>query len=210
MTESMNHQATVNSSYRWQVAFMAAFILFWALYFLYDGYVGYPYKRQVAQEFAKFQDSDSKEEWVDYARDIGLTVGSNENTGHDYSDWDIRTQKIIGYLLMPWTLLMWVSLLRLTGRRIESDGDGITASWGPRVDYDAITSLNLNRWRSKGIAVLHYNDTAGKTRRFVLDNFKYTRNAINDMVEEIESRLDSSQIISNSPRPPAKDENISA
>ena len=193
---------------------MAGFILFWALYFLYDGYVGYPYKREIARAFAQYQDELAQThiqsekdkitvQWEQRALEKGWPTNTSDPPGHDYSDWDIRTQLIIGYLLLPWSLLMWVSLLRLTGRRIELDGEGVTASWGPRVAYGAITSLNLNRWKTKGIAVVHYNDEAGQTKRFVLDNFKYTRGAITAMVEEIESRLDPSQIVSNQPKPPA-------
>ena len=182
---------------------MAGFILFWASYFLYDGYVGYPYKREIARQFAQFEEEKKTDQWKAYALEKGWPDGSNGPPGHAFSDWDIRTQKIIGYLLLPWSVLMWVSLLRLTGRRIESDQGVLTASWGPRVPYDAITSLNLNRWKTKGIAVAHYNDESGKTQRFVLDNFKYTRGEITAMVEEIESGLDPDKIISNESKPPA-------
>ena len=111
---------------------MAAFIMFWALYFLYDGYVGYPYKREIARQFAQFEKEDKTDQWQEYALERGWPDGLNGPPGHAFSDWDIRTQLIIGYLLLPWSVLMWVSLLRLIGRRIESDQAGLTASWGWR------------------------------------------------------------------------------
>lgn len=204
----MPQRATISSSYRLQLAAMGLFILGWCLWFLYDGHVGYPHKRAIAREFAKFKEEGRRDEWAQYARQRDWPDGTSGDPGHDYSDWDIRTQKIIGYGLLPFALLYCVSFLRCINKWIDLDGDAFVTSWGTRVSFDDVVTLNKTRWKSKGIAVALYRD-GDRQRKLVLDNFKYARHEMSDMVRQLESHLTDDQIVGGVPesaRQPEGDE----
>ena len=66
--------------------------------------------------------------------------------------------------------------------------------------FSAVTKLNKNRWKTKGIAVVSYDDQ-GKSRKLVLDNFKYSRDEISAMVHAVSSRLSPDQIVGDSSPP---------
>ena len=196
----MSTSASVSKSYKIQLAVMGLFILFWALYFLYDGYKGYPYKRMIAQEFATFKEQGRTDEWRAYANEKGWPDGTHGEPGHNYSDWDIRTQKIIGFGLLPISLMYCWAFLRSFGKRINLEDSAITTSWGSRVPFSDIVRLNKSRWRTKGIAVASYSD-GGKTKNLVLDNFKYDKAAIGQMVRTVESHISADQITGGEPEP---------
>ena len=192
--------ATITRSYKIQLVVMGLFILFWSLYFLYDGHWGYPHKRMIAQEFAAFKEEGRADEWPAYANERGWPDGGGTHgePGHDYSDWDIRTQKIIGYGLLPIGLMYLFSYLRSFSKLITLEEDGLTTSWGGRVPFSAVTDLNKSRWKTKGIAVAHYTD-GGKTKKLVLDNFKYDRDVIGEMIKRVEDHLNPDQISGGEP-----------
>jgi len=134
-------------------------------------------------------------------KERGWPDGTHGQPGHDYSDSDIRIQKIIGFGLLPVALLYCGSFLRSFSRRIDLDDSGVSTSWGQRMDFTAVTNLNKSRWKTKGIAVAHY-DKPGKPGKLVLDNFKYDRGAINEMVKSLEAHLKPDQISGGQEPPP--------
>lgn len=195
----MNQKATIHSTYRLQLGGMAVFIMFWSVWFLYDGFWGYPLQRQIAREFAVYKEQGRSDAWKAYADSQGWPDGTEGNPGHDYSDWDIRTQKMLGFGLLPLSLLYGLAFARSFSKWIALDNDGLATSWGQRVPYAAVTSLNKTRWRKKGIAVVQYQDGAA-TKRLVLDNFKYARDPIDAMVAAIEERVGPEQIVGDAAR----------
>ncbi len=196
----MNEKATVSSAYRMQLGMMAVFILFWSLWFLYDGHWGYPAKRQIAREFAEFKQKGREREWKEHADKKGWPDGTDGDIGYDYSDSDIFTQKLIGFGLLPIGLMYGFSFARSYGRWIAVEDGALVTSHGQRMPFDAVTTLNKSRWRSKGIVVAHYQDT-GRSRRLVLDSYKYTKSVIADMVKQVESHIGPDQIVGGTPEP---------
>ena len=84
---------------------------------------------------------------------------------------------------------------RKRGRlRIESSDEGLTTSWGQQLKFDQITALDKKLWRNKGIAKIQYTD-ADRRRRLALDDCKYDRDATEDLLRLVESKLDPDQIV---------------
>ena len=206
----MNEKATVSSSYRTQLGLMAAMSLAFSLWFLYDGYVKYPLQRQIAQEFAEFKEQGRAHEWPSYAMSKGWPDGTDGDPGYNHTDSNLFTQKLIGYGLVPVWLIFGIAFLRSYSKWIVAQDDALVTSGGKRMPYDAVTSFNKSRWRSKGIAVVYYQD-AGRSRRFVLDNYKYTRTVIAVMVRQVELHLAPDQIVGGPPEPlPESEEDLNS
>jgi len=77
---------------------------------------------------------------------------------------------------------------RSRGRWIELGKSGLTSSWGQSVAADQVVSLDKTKWRSKGIAVLKYNDGT-RARKFVIDDFKFKREPTDRILAELESQI---------------------
>jgi len=194
----MADKATITSSYRKQLCLMGAMFLFGASWFLYDGYVGYPYQQGIAREFARFKEEGRLSEWREHAQAKGWPDGTHGDPGKDHSEMDVFTQKIIGFGILPIALLYCFSFVRSFGKWIALEDSHIVTSWGQRMPLDAVTKLNKNRWKSKGIAVAYYQD-GSKTKKLVLDDYKYTRDKISEMLIATEPHLEPGQIVGGEP-----------
>ncbi len=186
----MAHKAVISSSYRLQIGAMGLFILGWSLWFLYDGYVGYPKKRTIAREFAAFREQGKSDQWESYAKARGWPDGKSGDPGRDYSDTDILLQKVLGFGLLPFAVMYCGSFVGSFRKWVSSDADGVSTSWGQRVPFASVTSINKGRWKTKGIAVVYYHDPSkNRQRRMVLDNFKYGRDEMTAIFDDVESHL---------------------
>jgi hypothetical protein len=87
-----------------------------------------------------------------------------------------------------------IAVLRSLNRWVELDEQGLSTSAGARVPFEAITRLNKRRWEKKGIAVVHYKDDGGADRKIDLDDWKFERQPMDEIVLSIESQLPSDKI----------------
>lgn len=177
------------------VVLTAAVLLYGGAYFLYDGFVAYPRHNQMFQAYAEIKAAYPapelrEEQWVKVAQRNGWPVSfSGDYPGMLHTTTDLWTQRIIGLVCTPIGLLLLVNLVRHVGRWVELDESKLQTSWGQQADVAQIQRLNKSRWKTKGIAVAEYADSAGRQRRLVLDDWKYQRQPIADIVKELESRL---------------------
>jgi len=71
---------------------------------------------------------------------------------------------------------------------VTSDGSTLTTNRGQRVPFDALRSLDTSRWRTKGIAVVHY-EVDGRAGRIVLDDWKYQRSPTTEIFNQVRAFL---------------------
>ncbi len=201
-------KAHIDKYYVGRVALLATMFLAFSAWFLYDGYVKYPRNNHVAMEFERFEKRGIPrdvlvKEWNDHATANGLPTleitDTESRPGKKHSPMDMLVQKGLGFALLPLGLLFGYSVIRLYGRWIAADSAGLTTSWGKKVAFGDITKLNKERWKTKGIAVVHYRPTGetGGERKLVLDDWKYDRAQTTALVEAVESRLKPEQIIAD-------------
>lgn len=199
----MAAQAKIDKWYVRKVGILAAMFLGISLWFLYDGFVAYPKQKLVFDEFEKFKQSNvppakMEERWNQYAKEKNFPLFNDGKPGKNHSDLDIYTQRVLGFILLPLGLLFAWGTVRLVGRWISSNEEGLTTSWGQSALFSQITLFNKDRWKSKGIAVVYYQ-ADGKKRRLVLDDWKYDRKATQIIVDEVQSRLQPDQIVGEPP-----------
>jgi hypothetical protein len=168
------------------------------IWFLYDGYVAWPRERAIARQFKQFQNEGRTDQWPAFAIQHGWPDGSAGTPGKDYSDLDLIVQKVLGYALVALSLILGAGFVRTLGRWICLDEQGFTTSWGSQFAMDAIKDIQLDRWQSKGIAVIIY-DRKDRKNKLVLDDWKYDRQATIKMVEHVKEHLGITE-----PKPPSE------
>lgn len=186
----MNTKASISSSYRWRLGVVALFCLAFSAWFFYDAVVKYP--KQIA-DYAEYErlktdhPQDYMQRWDEYARAHGLEPTSAPVTRQSK---DIPAQYILGALTGVVGLAFLVSYVRSGGRWIAADDQGLHTSWGQHAPWGSLTSIDKARWKTKGIAVVHYKDpAAGSERKLTLDDWKYDRDPTTELVAQVDAQL---------------------
>ncbi len=76
------------------------------------------------------------------------------------------------------------------GSWIEGTDDEIRDSRGRTFSLNSLVEIDRHRWEEKGIAVLRFNHE-GRKQKFILDDFKYQREAAGKILELAERKLES-------------------
>jgi hypothetical protein len=171
-------------------------ILF-ALWSLYDGLVAYPRQRERGLAFQKLMEEKRDSEWDKYATERGWPT---EYPGEPKSETDIKMQFAMAALAGAIGALVLLNVWMSRGRWIEADDTGLNSSWGERVPYSSIVSLDKRIWKNKGIARVKYNDH-GRIRKFVIDDFKFKRQPTDDILYELEEHIEPDKIVGGPPEP---------
>lgn len=182
-----------------------------ALWSLYDGMVKYPAQRvhgfdefkvdykslfedsQVkdmsVDQFEKSANAERRLEWEKYMHERGIK-----------SIPEIFTQYVQAVVAALVGLYLLSIPLRARGRWIEATESGVTSSWGQSFQYDQVEQVNKRRWRDKGIAKVTYLD-GGRRQQFVIDDFKFMREPTDQILFELEQRIEIERITGGPPEP---------
>jgi hypothetical protein len=190
-------KANIDRKYLWRLGLIASGVLAMALWFLYDGAITYPRQRERALEYQGLEEEGRLNEWKEIARQRGWPT---EAPGKPKEDVDIHIQFVMASLVALPGLLYSFLLLRARGRWIEVDGTELRTSWGQRVEFGQIVTLDKKKWKSKGIAKVHYRRN-GRKCRLILDAWKYDAEPARAILREVESGLDANQIVGGVPEP---------
>jgi len=160
-----------------------------ALWSLYDGLIGYPGKQERALAFEKLLSEKRGDDWDAYATQRGWsTTPPQEPKSEEEYEVSIKMQFAMAGLAGVVAIFPLGAVWLSRGRWIELGNQGLTSSWGQTVSMDQVESLEKRQWRSKGIAKLRYNE-GGRTRTFVIDDFKFKREPTDQILVEIENRI---------------------
>lgn len=181
---------------------MGAVICGFSLYCLYDGFIAYPLEQERGLAFDKLSAEGRQNDWDEFATAKGW---STSPPTEPKSEEDFRTKVYMQYAMAVLTAAIGLPMLLLAlksrGNWIESSDTGITTSWGESFNFDQILQVDKRRWRNKGIAKLTY--LAGdRNRRFVIDDFKYERPTMDQILYDLEQRIDPERIVNGPPEPP--------
>jgi hypothetical protein len=182
-------RATISPGYRWRLVLITLVMLGFGVYCLYDGYVAYPLQLEKYQTHQRIMDEYPQtypQEWARHAAEQGW----DERTPKKRTERDIFTQFLMAGLVFPIGLFFLYKLIRENGRWVEMDERGLKANGGREVPWDAIQSLDDSRWKTKGIAYVHYRDgSGGGEKRLLLDDFKSQREPIKAIVHQVQQHL---------------------
>ncbi len=207
----MTITATVSKKHLLRLGFLSFFCVGLAGWSLYDGLVAYPAQQERQREpYAAFQKISKKyeesgevgrwEEWTALAEEKGWSKSEPEKPREQY---EINLQFIMAALAGPVGLLFLTNLIRTLGREMEADETGITASWGPRVDFDKITKIDKKKWDKKGITKLTYQSDQGE-KKFTVDDFIFERPPTDEIMRLIEQQAGLDKIVNGKPEPEPK------
>jgi hypothetical protein len=183
-----------------------------ALWFLYDGMVGWPHWRERGLDFMEFREQNPDLDplavtnaWKVRAEEKGWSTDNPlyKDTNEPITERQIFDQFIWAGVAGMVGLFFVGRLLLNLGCWVEGDEKGLRSSEGKELEYSQITKLNKKKWRSKGIAWLHYDDN-GKERRLLLDDYIYERNTMDDILRKVEDNIDHAKIVNGKPEPPPK------
>ncbi|MCO8125455.1 hypothetical protein NHH03_27195 [Stieleria sp. TO1_6] len=160
---------------------------------LYDGLIGYPHQMTIADAYEKLPEEGRREAWKTLAAEKGWPTRtpdkSAEEIGHDIGG-QFMMAILCGILGIP-ALLKWMSG---QGTWVEGDESLIRNSSGQEVPIDSITQIDKRKWDAKGIAKIQYQ-VDGKTKKFVMDDFKYDRQTMGRLMRFAEAGLSEEQVV---------------
>ncbi len=201
-------RANISPGFAWRLGLVALFCFGMAGWFLFDGTITYPRQRERiladpelrerAEVFQQLEREGRKHEWHEVARERDWPTEEPELPRTKAEIW---TQLILAGVLAPPGLFFLFRFLVVRKRWVEADETGLRASWGQQLQYDQIVTLNKKKWAKKGIAKIIYDDD-GRKRKFVLDDWKYEADPTEDILREVEARIDPDQIVGGLPEPP--------
>lgn len=175
--------------YKARLGIIAAACLGFAGWFFYDAAVKYPAQKELFELHEQYKNS-GEPNWND------RWVQTLTERGHDpayqvpeRSDQDILTQYLMGGLVLPIGLVFGVAFLLSHAKWIAAGPEGLRTNSGQHAQWERIQSIDKSRWKSKGIAVVHYADESGAARRLTLDDWKYDREPITAMVAQVDAAV---------------------
>ncbi len=197
-------RADISPQYYWRFAFISTILLGLAGWSLYDGIVAWPNQRVRALKYLEIKEAnpdDYKERWSDYATEQGW---STEWPEEPKTEADIAGQFVMAALAGPIGLLTLAIFLRSLGQWVEMDENGVRTSRGREARFEEMTLLDKKKWQKKGIAKLHF-ERDGRTRKLILDDYKFDRAATGVIIRQVEEALGEERIVNGSPEPPLDD-----
>lgn len=131
------------------------------VYFLYDGFIGYP--KANAEFAAKPENKDAEGNFI---------------SKPPHSDTDVMLQKALGFTLPPLALVYFAMFMHKSRGQVRLDGDVITAPGHAPFRMTEVSKVDKKLWDRKGIALLSYRNAAGQSGTVKLDDFVYDRTPI--------------------------------
>ena len=181
-------RATISKGYIWRPGLIGIAALVFSGWFLYDGMVKYPLQKQQFEEYQGiYQEHTDPTEagraWEVLAREKGWSTGKPTQK----TDKDIFTQKLLAGITAPIGLGFMFVFLTSLGKWVEADEKGLRTKSGKETDYASIKSIDKSRWKTKGIAVVHYESNS-KADQITLDDWKFDREPTKRIMQAIEER----------------------
>ena len=95
--------------------------------------------------------------------------------------------------------------MKLLDSWMEAKDGELMTSWGTTMKLDQVKEVNKTKWSKKGIARVIYADENGSQRTLVLDDFKYHRETVGEILKLVEEGLSDEQIVGALREPAASD-----
>lgn len=99
--------------------------------------------------------------WLEYSAARGMDADPPEKP---FDARKIREQWIVLWICLGLAALTLFFLLRTSRRSLHADHEAFTSASGRRIPYCEIHTLDLRKWKNKGLAYIHHEGAAGKGR----------------------------------------------
>jgi hypothetical protein len=176
----MPAEARVTKLWKQQKGLIPLMFIAFALYFGWDGAVGYP--RSDERFKAHEQRKDQPGEWEKYCAERGWKTEVPEKwlgpAKYAEQFWWGGSMGFVGLLALAY----WMRQKRTV---VRNDAESVTTASGTRVPYTAITHVDQTKWKSKGLAYIRYALEGGRQGRFKLDDAKHDPKALDIILADI-------------------------
>jgi hypothetical protein len=200
----MNRRANFQNSYRNRYLIFALVFIPGALYFFYDGFIGYPMKLPAAKAYDELKEKglspkEQETQWRELAKKNGWSVRVPEKTAEEWKS-AIKGQYFWGSITAVVGAIALLYYRASKNAWVERTERGIKTSWGQEFSFSSVSLLDKKKWASKGIAKAAYSHD-GKKMRFVFDDFKFEREPLGVMLYELEQSISRIKIVGGPPEP---------
>lgn len=171
---------TAKLSRTWKRRFylLIAFMVATAGWFFYDGLVRYPRLNEGYEKYRELESAGRADEWKTVSAANGWPAKPQTEP------LDIGQQYFFGGVAGAIALGLAGWLILSMGRSVQSDETSIRGPTGKRVAFADVRRIDMKKWDSKGIAVLHY-EREGKVGKMIVDDYKYEGAAV--ILDEIKA-----------------------
>ena len=211
----MKARANTDNKFLYKYLLIGIGTLLFSLYCFYDAFINYPSQRPAAVAYDSLKaDIEQRKEaagenavnWAEVRetewQNISESKGWANKLPH-YSDDELKNNinfsiflgAVCGLIAVP--CILW--FFKNRGTWIEIDGTRLTSSAGQSVDFSEIQTFDKKKWVKKGLATIQYSDN-GVEKTFVVDDLKYERKIVDQMVEEIEAAIPAEKISTARPK----------
>ena len=146
--------------------------------------------------------TERSQKWQEVCEENGWSYAIPEKTPEElqtYIQWQFWMAA--GSFLVGIPMIIWFFRTKKTW--VEADESSIQGSWGQEVQFKSIETLDKKKWKNKGIAKITYQQD-GASKKFVLDDFKYQREPMGEIMKLIEASLNENQIVNGVTESPTK------
>ncbi|MDP4624662.1 MAG: hypothetical protein NWT08_05920 [Akkermansiaceae bacterium] len=114
----------------------------------------------ILTDFEKMKPLQSHLLWQEYSGENGMNVKPAEKA---FDAGKIRAQIIVFWICLSLFLITLFFLIRTLGRSLKADDQALTVH-GKRIPYMEMTTLDLRKWDTKGIALIDHASPSGSGR----------------------------------------------
>jgi len=206
----MKARANTDNKFLYKYLLIGIATLLYGTYCFYDAFVNYPSQRPASEAYDTL-DADIEErksaagenavnwaevreaEWNKIAESNGWATKVPHYTADELGEninFSIALGAVCALIAVP--CIFW--FLKNRGTWLEIDGSRLSSSNGQSLDFSDIQSFDKKKWVKKGLATIHYSDN-GTKKTFVVDDLKYDRTIVDQMVVEIEGAIPADKIV---------------
>jgi hypothetical protein len=107
--------------------------------------------------------------WQEYSGEMKMSSKVKEEA---ITAEEIGEQIIVFYICLSLSLITMFFLVRTMRRSVRADDSSLTTATGKNIPYEAMKTLDLRKWDTKGIALIDYEGPSG-TARARIDGLTY-------------------------------------
>jgi len=206
----MKARANTENKFLYKYLLIGIGTLLFSLYGFYDAAINYPSQRPAVEAYEKL-DADIEKRKADAGEVAANWAEVRESEWGEIAQsngWSPKkpyftSEKLDSGIQFSWFIFAVCALmcipcflwfLKNRGTWIEIDGTRLSSSNGQSLDFSEIQTLDKKKWEKKGLAKITYSDE-GVDKTFVVDDLKYERKIVDQMVGEIESAISADKII---------------
>lgn len=167
-----------------------------------DAFITYPKKGEISAAYEALQKEFEETErpltelpgaWEKVAEPKGWSTIQPGKSTEDIRA-DIGKQFFMMVLCGVVAVPAFIKWARGQGTWVEGDEELIRNSGGQELKIGEITKIDKRKWEEKGIAYIHYLDDGKRKKKFVMDDFKFDRDAMGQIMRHAEAGLKPDQI----------------